>query len=1597
MGKLSFKIQAEYEKVDRLKKSIVDLKAELMGLTPASKEFKTICSSIEKQQKEVVKLSQEVAKLETIQARTAATKARQAATELNAMSRIEVATSRKATIEQQSVAKVDAIKRRSAEQEAINEQRKARAAAMAEKARVQLSYSIERCSNSIKRENVAISDQTRLLDNLKAGIAGVFAADQGKELIQAIIQTRGESQQLQISFETILGSKAKADKLMSQVIDFTAKTPFSLQEIAKGSKQLLAYGSTANTVIDELRMMGDVASGVSIPIGDLIYLYGTLRSQGRAYSVDIKQFAGRGVPIYEELGKVLKVSTGEVNALVSAGKVGFPQVEQAFKNMTSQGGKFFDLTAQNAKSLTGLTSNLGDAWSRMLNNEGTKHEEFFGDMIKGATQAVDSYEDYLNALKAIISTYGVYKAAVIAMNIAKQVELVGGLTNAIRATTVAQKLLNSTALKNPWIIAATAIAGLVSAMWALHDSTSATEKAIEDAVKPIRDEIIQTNTLIGKLKDANIEETERARLLKELKGINPDIVKGIEDEADAYEELKDRVEEYNKAKQAEMAIKKFSLRDDFDEAVKEMAEAKGELQSESAELIDVYATLFTRFKDIEAKGLDIPANLKTLFNSIIDSSIPEEEKVNALFAAYDAIEGKVKAGRGTYKGQDWAVAQNVFRGLDLGDYNDAVKEVSDATDDYEKKAQNLKKKIDDIAKAIFKDEKDRQEFVVSQQAIYFPEETKKVGGGEGGEKKPKVQDKKYWTGEKQAAEKDLDELSKLTVKTEEGAAKYKAAQKKLAEAINELKWYDRSEAKVSTKDDPIKLLEQLSSKELSAQEKINATRIALMKDGADKQKAYAEASHKKEIDRINAEELEKLSLYRDYLKNGGQPIEGKKEAIQRDAVVQRSQANDLKSKDITEIDKKVADEIKETVKEEKKALQDLLEQYQTYADERAAIEKKFNDDIAILQSKNVDGSLDANISEAENQKNQALKAVTDSELESLQKSGNIIGQLFENASDKSISEIMKIKKEGEQLFDYLATTASKDITPNFGMSTDQLQSLQSSKELESIKNALDELYNVGVKKNPFAVLASDLKAVFKEGGNTEDKLMKIGTSASASADMIGGLSGGLSDMFAAAGNEKMAGVAGGVEMAMSSISNVASGFANGGIVGGIAAAAGELINFATMAFESEAIHQAALDEIAKTKIEHQKEYNALLVEQNLLYEIGSTIFGDDAYGKANNAISVSKGIDSDLKKQLDSLKDIDIVTGHKKTGLFGWGKGKDTYSGIFEVYDDLIDAEGNLNVERAEAILATDKLSDEHKGLLEEAIGLNTQYEESVTMMNDYLTGIFGDLGNSMSDALVDAFKNGTDASKAFESSVADMLENLAQQMIYSVTLAPIMAEAQKAMSEIMKNEDLTDEQKFNEYTGILSGVMDDAITQQGTANELYKKYQEMATDKGIDIFEPDVNSQQTASGKGVQTMTQDEGSEMNGRLTALQMISEETKQENIKQTSFLQSILDTIMRVPTPENVVNVATYSVPAEPAVQSDRFSSENLIKMLNATMSIETIGNSQLTTMNALRDLAEDSYVELVEIRNNTGNTVKALKMTNERLASMNQSFKDFNGK
>ena len=205
-------------------------------------------------------------------------------------------------------------------------------------------------------------------------VAGVFAVAQMKEFATSVVNVRGEFQKLEISFKTMLGSEEKAARLMDQLVKTAATTPFSMGDIANSAKQLLAYGLEAEKVNDTLIRLGDIAAGLSIPINDLAYLYGTTMVQGRLYTQDLNQFLGRGIPLMEELAKQFGVAESEVKKLVEEGKVGFPQVQQAIVNLTSEGSKFGGLMEAQSKTIAGQISNIEDQIEQMFNEIGKSSE-----------------------------------------------------------------------------------------------------------------------------------------------------------------------------------------------------------------------------------------------------------------------------------------------------------------------------------------------------------------------------------------------------------------------------------------------------------------------------------------------------------------------------------------------------------------------------------------------------------------------------------------------------------------------------------------------------------------------------------------------------------------------------------------------------------------------------------------------------------------------------------------------------------------------------------------------------------------------------------------------------------------------------------------------------------------------------------------------------------------------------------------------------------------------------------------------------------------------------------------------------------------------
>ena len=272
---------------------------------------------------------------------------------------------------------------------------------------------IRQVSTNIQME--AEDMEQSLLDFAQKGAMYIqaYLVGQGMTgLLQSIAEVRGQFQQLEIAFGTMLGSEQKAKDLMDQMIQTAAKTPFDLAGVAGGAKQLLAYGTAAEKVNDTLVRLGNIASGLSIPLNDIVYLYGTTMVQGRLYAQDVRQFTGRGIPLVKELARMYGVTADEINNMVSAGKIGFPEVEKVINGMTDAGGQFYNLMEKQSASLTGMLSNLSDSWDSMLNDIGTKNQEVFADAINGASYLVEHYQQILDILEAVAVSYGSLRAAI---------------------------------------------------------------------------------------------------------------------------------------------------------------------------------------------------------------------------------------------------------------------------------------------------------------------------------------------------------------------------------------------------------------------------------------------------------------------------------------------------------------------------------------------------------------------------------------------------------------------------------------------------------------------------------------------------------------------------------------------------------------------------------------------------------------------------------------------------------------------------------------------------------------------------------------------------------------------------------------------------------------------------------------------------------------------------------------------------------------------------------------------------------------------------------------------------------------------------------
>lgn len=259
----------------------------------------------------------------------------------------------------------------------------------------------------VEQQGQSIED---VFNRIKSVASVAFAGFTAKEIISTLGTVRGEFQQFEIAFETMLGSGQKAKAMISDLAKLAATTPFDMKGVVNGAKQLLAYGFAANEITDTMRRLGDVSAGLGLNLQDLTWLYGTTMVQGRLFTRDLMQFTGRGIPLTEELAKQFGVTKDKVSELVTAGKVGFPEVKKAIESLTIEGGKYGGLMEKQSHSITGQISNIQDTIEMAINDLGTQTEGLMNDALDITSTVIDHWKEIGEVILAAASAIGLYKA-----------------------------------------------------------------------------------------------------------------------------------------------------------------------------------------------------------------------------------------------------------------------------------------------------------------------------------------------------------------------------------------------------------------------------------------------------------------------------------------------------------------------------------------------------------------------------------------------------------------------------------------------------------------------------------------------------------------------------------------------------------------------------------------------------------------------------------------------------------------------------------------------------------------------------------------------------------------------------------------------------------------------------------------------------------------------------------------------------------------------------------------------------------------------------------------------------------------------------------
>jgi tape measure domain-containing protein len=1560
MAKLYFKVGSDWEEVVRLRNEIAKLKQELMSMdgTQSPAAFKALNAQLTASNQRLDELVTNAAKAGAEMETGFKRKIFDASQVVNGftekiLAQKAVVKDIEADVKRLGDAYRIALKRNSlsangkleeynAARKALDEEKAALFGLTQQQAEARLSVKKLRDEYTLYKNDgrQVVETNEGIAISWKKALAVIGGAGVLKALGSEMIRVRGEFQSMQTAIETMVG-KDMAGQLIPQIKELAKISPLTMSDMVGAEKMMLGFNIQAEDTIKYLKAISDISMGESSKFNSLTLAFSQMSAAGKLMGQDLNQMINAGFNPLQIISEKTGKSIATLKDEMSKGAVSAEMVQQAFIDATSAGGKFYNMSENASKTINGQLSMMQDALDSVFNELGTKSESVIMDGIQMTTSLIRNYETVGKVLAGLVVTYGTYRTAVMLVTAAESkhtlVEI--GLTNARLWARKAQLALNAAMLTNPYVALTVVISGLATAMWAMSDSTTAAARAqkeyngIKDAaLKKEQEHKLKIEELLTAARDESLATLTRQKSLEELRKEYPKIFEQydieklkLEDilklkqkinEEDSRRSVQGRRDDYNALKQTIANQRRYLQLFDNPDLRKNMSDSDKEIWKMFSG-----NQSYVQVREQMEKNSEL---LKKYQKDMLDDNI-SAYKSNLKNYSKEKLEAELKLAQSSASKRNGFVVNGMMvKGGDLesiiSSINGALAKKKSPTT-YKQDYEKAKKDWDDAKKKLSEIEKDKSKFTSKQyeEAKKRAETTEKAYKNLGG-----------ITGS--SLTKQENQTEKLRKQTD----KYNVLLEKQA-------------------------LEQKRNAE-DLQMRVDEARIKAMDEGSAKTIAEMELNFEKEMQAIDRQKEDALR----------KKIEDARTAWDANPE-NKGKSFDATGIELSDNERKHFDELyKAAIANNEKAYKDLTEQYLSYTDERLAIEKKFNDDIAVLQEARKKAEAKGDASEIAKidrsvEKRTEVKNEDIFKLDAEQFKKNMNWeQVFGNLDKVSTDTLKKLKVN---LKDFISS--QKDLSPeNLKELVDAIERIDDkvsernpfeamSVSFKSLKDATDaqreaqEVYNKTLKegtdeekKNAKATLESaknnKQKAISEATTVLHHGVDEIGQYVDAGNQVIGimetlgtktpewleGTMSGFGEMLDGLGSidlmKPMSIVTGGLQTIKGALTSITS---LGGAINWSGSNAKEVQDSINrLADRNETLQtsiESLTDEIKASKgtksvaayrsaYEYQKEQNSNylnIAREQAGYHNSHKSWQYYMRWSAEDL----KWIQQNINKNFTGTSSLWELTPEEMEKL----------RSNVDIWTKMQNAGKGGYGERV-----TDKLDDyiEQAGKLEE---LTDNLYEGLTGMS------FDSMYDSFVSSLMDMGKSAED--------VADDISKYFMQAMLSNAIGEQFSDKLRTwydkFGEAMKDDGTLDNNERKELMDEYMGYVDEAM----------KLRDELAAATGYDKISQESTSQ-SASSKGFQVMSQDTGEELNGRFTALQIAGEEIKNQNIIQSQSL-----------------NLLT--------VKAD------------ALLSINT---ETRNIADDTRDLIAQSYLELVQISENTGAIVKPIIQIQKDIAEVKKN-------